>query len=171
LEELNYSPNSQTSQDLKVFPIYGKISNPATISRQQDYSLVPARSIENETVNASVRGQQECTTLILGGRMESELLRLSTLCNFPVFGISLLRLAEYGFYSEGNNDELVCFSCGNRVKGWTPNSDHSDVNNHYSNCQHVRKKNFAVPLEASGYLKDFTQKDFEDCVRCFHCGI
>ncbi|XP_076076498.1 inhibitor of apoptosis protein-like isoform X2 [Mytilus galloprovincialis] len=148
----------KTSQDLKVFPIYGKISNPATISRQQDYSLVPARSMENETVNASVRGQQECTTLILGGRMESELLRLSTLCNFPVFGISLLRLAEYGFYSEGNNDELVCFSCGNRVKGWTPNSDHSDVNNHYSNCQHVRKKNFAVPLEASGYSKDFTQK-------------
>lgn len=147
----------KASQDLKVFPIYGKNSNPATIIRQQDYSLVPARSMENETVNASARGQEESYTLILGGRMESELLRLSTLCNFPVFGISLLRLAEYGFYSEGNNDELVCYSCGNRVRGWTPDSDHSDVKNHYLNCQHVIKKKFQVPLEASGCSEDFTQ--------------
>ncbi|CAG2198696.1 unnamed protein product [Mytilus edulis] len=145
-------------QIFTVFPIYGKISNLATIRQHQDDSLIPTRCMENGgTVNAPARGQEEGHTLASEKIMESELLRLSTLCNFPVFGISLLRLAEYGFYSEGNNDELVCYSCSNRVKGWTPNSDYSDVNNHYSNCQHVRKKKFAVPLEASGYSKDFTQ--------------
>ncbi|XP_052087307.1 uncharacterized protein LOC127724406 [Mytilus californianus] len=170
-------------QTLTVFPIYGKTSNAATMRQQLDSSLIPERSTDNKgsvnaatmrqhldsslipersmdnggTVNATTRGQQEGYTLMPEKKMESELLRLSTLCNFPVFGISLIRLAEYGFYSEGNNDELVCYSCGNRVKGWTPYSDHSDVNNHYSNCQHVRKKKFAVPLEASGCSQDFTQ--------------
>lgn len=145
-------------QIFNVFPIHGKTSDPATTRQQRGNFLIPEKSMENGgTVNASARGRNESNTLMSERRMESELLRLSTLCNFPVFGISLLRLAEYGFYSEGNNDELVCYSCGNRVKGWTPKSDHSDVNNHYSNCQHIRKKKFVVPLDASGCSEEFTQ--------------
>ncbi|VDI35339.1 Hypothetical predicted protein [Mytilus galloprovincialis] len=75
------------------------------------------------------------------GRMNNELMRLSTLSNFPVHGISLIRLAENGFFSEGNCDELVCYSCGLRLKGWRADSNPGDIHQKYSpNCQHIQEK-------------------------------
>ncbi|CAC5378828.1 BIRC7_8 [Mytilus coruscus] len=74
-------------------------------------------------------------------RMNNELMRLSTLSNFPVHGISLIRLAEDGFFSEGNGDELVCYCCGIRLKGWRTDSNPADIHQKYSpNCLHILEK-------------------------------
>ncbi|OPL33839.1 hypothetical protein AM593_05311, partial [Mytilus galloprovincialis] len=74
-------------------------------------------------------------------RMSNELMRLSTLSNFPVHGISLIRLADNGFFFEGNGDELVCYSCGLRLKGWKADSNPADVHQKYSpNCLHILEK-------------------------------
>ncbi|XP_071135428.1 uncharacterized protein [Mytilus edulis] len=83
------------------------------------------------------------------GRMNNELMRLSTLSNFPVHGISLIRLAENGFFFEGNGDELVCYSCGLRLKGWRADSNPADIHQKYSpNCQHILEKK-SDPVELS----------------------
>jgi len=53
--------------------------------------------------------------------MEQEMLRVCTLHDFPKqSGQSCIRLAQAGFYFEGNDDELVCFSCGVHIRGWIP---------------------------------------------------
>lgn len=52
--------------------------------------------------------------------MAMEFLRLCSMHDFPSKqGPSLLRLAEAGFYYEGNGDELICFSCGVRNRNWS----------------------------------------------------
>ncbi|CAC5368219.1 unnamed protein product [Mytilus coruscus] len=74
-------------------------------------------------------------------RMNNELMRLSTLSNFSVHGISLIRLAEDGFFSEGNGDELVCYCCGIRLKGWRTDTNPADIHQKYSaNCLRILEK-------------------------------
>lgn len=52
--------------------------------------------------------------------MAMEFLRLCSMHDYPSKqGPSLLRLAEAGFYYEGNGDELICFSCGVRNRNWS----------------------------------------------------
>ncbi|CAC5395566.1 XIAP [Mytilus coruscus] len=84
-------------------------------------------------------------------RMNNELMRLSTLSNFPVHGISLIRLAEAGFFFEGNGDELVCYCCGIRLNGWRADSNAADIHQKYSpNCLHIlEKKSDQVELLSS----------------------
>lgn len=61
--------------------------------------------------------------------MAMEFLRLCSMHDYPSKqGPSLLRLAQAGFYYEGNGDELICFSCGVRNRNWSygdsPNEIH-----------------------------------------------
>lgn len=52
--------------------------------------------------------------------MAMEFLRLCSMHDYPSKqGPSLLRLAQAGFYYEGNGDELICFSCGVRNRNWS----------------------------------------------------
>eukprot|EP00105_Crassostrea_gigas_P044871 XP_019929019.1 PREDICTED: baculoviral IAP repeat-containing protein 7-B [Crassostrea gigas] len=52
--------------------------------------------------------------------MAMEFLRLYSMHDYPSKqGPSLLRLAEAGFYYEGNGNELTCFSCGVCNRNWS----------------------------------------------------
>ena len=51
--------------------------------------------------------------------MAVEFLRLCTMHDYPsTNGPSLLRLAQNGFYYDGNGNELICFSCGVKIRNW-----------------------------------------------------
>lgn len=51
--------------------------------------------------------------------MAVEFLRLCTMHDYPsTNGPSLLRLAQNGFYYDGNGTELICFSCGVKIRNW-----------------------------------------------------
>ncbi|VDH90557.1 Hypothetical predicted protein [Mytilus galloprovincialis] len=117
-----------------------------TIKVYQDIISYP---VSRMTLNNIL--DKESSGSLSESRMNNELMRLSTLFNFPVHGISLLKLAEYGFFSEGNGDELVCYNCGLRLKGWKADSNPADVHQKYSpNCLHIlEKKSDPVNLPGS----------------------
>ena len=51
--------------------------------------------------------------------MAVEFLRLCTMHDYPSTNSpSLLRLAQNGFYYDGNGTELICFSCGVKIRNW-----------------------------------------------------
>ena len=51
--------------------------------------------------------------------MAVEFLRLCTMHDYTsTSGPSLLRLAQNGFYYDGNGTELICFSCGVKIRNW-----------------------------------------------------
>ena len=52
--------------------------------------------------------------------MSQEMLRLFSLRNFPQhINISLIRLAQSGFYHTGQGSETKCYSCGVTYRDWT----------------------------------------------------
>ncbi|KAK3091939.1 hypothetical protein FSP39_023847 [Pinctada imbricata] len=71
--------------------------------------------------------------------MSFELLRLCTLHDFPHRNApSLVRLTQAGFYYEGNDDEVVCFSCNVRKRNWNVNDDPMAVHRKLSpNCPFI----------------------------------
>ena len=51
--------------------------------------------------------------------MHLEILRLGTYKNWPQWASMMPnRLAKHGFFYTGRDDEVQCFSCGGRVRGW-----------------------------------------------------
>ncbi|CAC5378826.1 BIRC2_3 [Mytilus coruscus] len=109
-----------------------------TIKVFQDITTYPVSRLSLNNIL-----DKESSGSLSKSRMINELMRLSTLSNFPVHGISLIRLAENGFFSEGNGDELVCYSCGIRLKGWSTDCNPGDIHQKYSpNCLHILEKKF-----------------------------
>ncbi|XP_052087302.1 uncharacterized protein LOC127724405 isoform X2 [Mytilus californianus] len=117
-----------------------------TINVCQDITAYPVSRMSLNNIL-----DKESSGSLSEGRMNNELMRLSTLSNFPVHGISLIRLAEDGFFSEGNGDELVCYCCGIRLKGWRTDSNPADIHQKNSpNCLHIlEKKSDPVDLLSS----------------------
>ncbi|XP_060073076.1 baculoviral IAP repeat-containing protein 2-like [Ylistrum balloti] len=72
--------------------------------------------------------------------MTNEYLRLCTFHNYPAFKrVSCLLLARAGFYYNGNQDEVTCYSCNKSISGWTNASNPYLVHKEYSpNCNHMR---------------------------------
>ncbi|XP_076466230.1 uncharacterized protein LOC143297694 [Babylonia areolata] len=68
--------------------------------------------------------------------------RLATLAAVPsTVPVSRVRLAEAGFYSRGQRDEVICYSCGGRHSGWRHDDDPMQVHRRLSpHCQHVVEK-------------------------------
>ena len=73
--------------------------------------------------------------------MSNELIRVSTFSNFPQTGTSLIQLAAAGFYhSEEHTGEVICYSCGLRVKGWRTGANPLNVHKQLApRCEHVRE--------------------------------
>ncbi|XP_062580447.1 uncharacterized protein LOC134242390 [Saccostrea cucullata] len=69
--------------------------------------------------------------------MAVEFLRLCTMHDYPnTNGPSLLRLAQAGFFYEGNGNELVCFSCDFRKGSWNYNDSPREIHLRMSpNCK------------------------------------
>ncbi|XP_062621139.1 death-associated inhibitor of apoptosis 1-like [Saccostrea cucullata] len=86
--------------------------------------------------------------------MAVEFLRLCTMHDYPnTNGPSLLRLAEAGFFYEGNGNELVCFSCDFRKGNWNYNDSPREIHQRMSpNCKFLSQggdDNVPVPREES----------------------
>ncbi|XP_067126109.1 baculoviral IAP repeat-containing protein 7-like isoform X2 [Centruroides vittatus] len=56
-----------------------------------------------------------------GSHVREERTRLMTFSSWPHEDvIASHKLAKAGFYYNGNGDEVQCFSCGGKIKGWQP---------------------------------------------------
>ncbi|KAL8575258.1 hypothetical protein ACOMHN_001804 [Nucella lapillus] len=68
--------------------------------------------------------------------------RLATLSVLPpIVDVSRIKLADAGFYSRGERDEVICYSCGVRYSGWGPREDPMTVHRRLSpQCQHVLQR-------------------------------
>lgn len=61
-------------------------------------------------------------------KMQYEMLRVQTFQDLPATcHASPLRLARTGFFSNGTNDEVVCFSCGVRYRNWQKRDDPMEI--------------------------------------------
>lgn len=66
-------------------------------------------------------------------KMQYEMLRVQTFQDLPATcHASPLRLARTGFFSDGTNDEVVCFSCGVRYRNWQKRDDPMEVHRRIS---------------------------------------
>lgn len=86
--------------------------------------------------------------------MAVEFLRLCTMHDYPsTNGPSLLRLAQAGFYYEGNGNELVCFSCNFRKGSWNYHDSPREIHQRMSpNCKFLSQSgdgNVPIPREES----------------------
>ncbi|XP_056016370.1 uncharacterized protein LOC125674089 isoform X2 [Ostrea edulis] len=86
--------------------------------------------------------------------MAVEFLRLCTMHDYPsTNGPSLLRLAQAGFYYEGNGIELVCFSCNFRKGSWNYHDSPREIHQRMSpNCKFLSQSgdgNVPIPREES----------------------
>ena len=66
-------------------------------------------------------------------KMQFEMLRVQSFQDLPAScNVSPLRLARTGFFSSGSSDEVTCFSCGVKYKGWQNNDNPNDVHHRIS---------------------------------------
>jgi hypothetical protein len=88
--------------------------------------------------------------------MAVEFLRLSTMHDYPNRnGPSLLRLAQAGFFYEGNGNELVCFSCNLRLGSWSYHDSPREIHQRMSpNCRFLSESgdgNVPIPRVQGTY--------------------
>ena len=78
--------------------------------------------------------------------------RLATLSVLPSsLPVSRIRLADAGFYSRGQGDEVMCFCCQARHSGWTARDNPIDVHRRLSpQCPHVQQRDREVAALAGG---------------------
>jgi hypothetical protein len=88
--------------------------------------------------------------------MAVEFLRLSTMHDYPnKNGPSLLRLAQAGFFYEGNGNKLVCFSCNLRCGSWNYHDSPREIHQRMSpNCRFLSESgdgNVPIPRVQGTY--------------------
>ena len=68
--------------------------------------------------------------------------RLATLSALPPsVNVSRIRLANAGFFSRRQRDEVICYSCGLHHSGWMPGDDPMVVHRRLSpQCEHVLQR-------------------------------
>ncbi|XP_066505350.1 E3 ubiquitin-protein ligase XIAP [Hoplias malabaricus] len=72
--------------------------------------------------------------IVRRGSMKTFEERLDSFCDRQ-HPINHESLARAGFYSTGQQDSVICFKCGGRVKGWQPNEDPWEAHaKHYPGC-------------------------------------
>ncbi|KAL5011157.1 hypothetical protein ScPMuIL_013462 [Solemya velum] len=72
-----------------------------------------------DTLNPYFERMLSGQTFETGEDYKFELIRLKTFSNWPADNpVSSIRLAQAGFYSTGNFDEVACFSCNSRKQNW-----------------------------------------------------
>ncbi|XP_061193576.1 uncharacterized protein LOC133201789 [Saccostrea echinata] len=88
--------------------------------------------------------------------MAVEFLRLCTMHDYPnTNGPSLLRLAQAGFFYEGNGNELVCFSCDFRKGSWNFNDSPREIHLRMSpNCKFLSQGDGNVPVPREESTQD-----------------
>ena len=111
----------------------------------------------DQFVHAKLFGDSDSST----GGMHLEIYRLGSFKNWPRWsGMMPNRLARFGFFFTGVDDETECFNCGCRVKGWNegdlPDVRHQRIN---SSCELLRGRGGQnVPLPRPPELEaSFTQ--------------
>ncbi|XP_062606047.1 baculoviral IAP repeat-containing protein 7-like [Saccostrea cucullata] len=88
--------------------------------------------------------------------MALEFSRLSSMQNYPnIHGISFFRMAEAGFFYEGNGNELVCFSCGFHKDSWNFNDSPREIHLRMSpNCKFLSQGDGNVPVPREKSTQD-----------------
>lgn len=85
--------------------------------------------------------------------MQFEWCRLSSFATFPNSSVSVIRLAEAGFYYGGNRDEVICPFCGLKHCNWNPHDDPKHIHieeSRHLNCSFVTGK--LTPAVYTGIL-------------------
>ncbi|KAL8575374.1 hypothetical protein ACOMHN_048667 [Nucella lapillus] len=77
--------------------------------------------------------------------------RLATLGALPrSVSVSMVRLADAGFYYRGHNEEVTCYSCHVRHSDWSREGDPMEIHRELSpNCQHILARDRELAALAS----------------------
>ncbi|XP_062603050.1 uncharacterized protein LOC134264784 isoform X2 [Saccostrea cucullata] len=118
--------------------------NQCTAYQSSDYesSLGTLSSIFNDV---SIQSLNE------NDRYQYEWIRLASFSNFSSETVHATRLARGGWYSTGNGDQTVCFSCHKIHDNWVREDDPSGSTLHDPNCRFMLRisNNRSIPREST----------------------
>ncbi|CAC5379793.1 BIRC7_8 [Mytilus coruscus] len=101
-------------------------------------TIVQTYVLNPQDYNSFIKERNTGLPSSLKESMQFEWCRLSSFANYPYTSISVIRLAEAGFHYEGNENEVVCFSCGLKCKNWKTNDSPVQIHKDNSpNCSFV----------------------------------
>ncbi|CAG2209874.1 BIRC2_3 [Mytilus edulis] len=159
-EKLSHHENSEEPMysSQTVIDLQKKIETKAVKTKYSDGEEISKKlkkySNDNDIANI-VMNTLKKNRLLMGyefsveEKMQYEMLRVQTFQDLPATcHASPLRLARTGFFSNGTNDEVVCFSCGVRYRNWQKEM----INGNSSMVNRRETRNIPIIPESNGFV-------------------